>query len=375
MRGHRRPRPFGLVGLFGKRSLVFFGLGLAALASQAVPGCDRNSPTYDKSLTAASRSIGPEGGSLRLGQALIQASAGALASTTPITINRLPGDDTGPLGDLYQLSPDGLTFSAAVTLTLPSPVDEQAGIGLWVGDEWESVAGSHYGPAAGVVVGEVVHFSRYACLRLCQSSATCSSGRDCRRGVCQPPRGVQGTGGGQGTGGSGIGGATGTGGVVDAGGSGIGGSGIGGGGPQGTGGSGIGGATGTGGVVDAGGIGGVIDTGGIGGAIAGSGGDSGTGGLAGTGGTVAACADGGTPPGCNAAVGTACNTNGDCASGYCQGAVSTAGCTTDAICTCQLRPAGAACTANAQCMGGACLTASSTACTVDAACTCQAPGG
>jgi hypothetical protein len=74
------------------------------------------------------------------------------------------------------------------------------------------------------------------------------------------------------------------------------------------------------------------------------------------------------------AVGAVCNANNECTSGYCKGAAATGGCTTDAICSCQLKPNGAACATSAECMAGICLTAALAPCTVDASCTCHAGG-
>ncbi|HET6147840.1 MAG TPA: hypothetical protein VFH68_09930 [Polyangia bacterium] len=399
--------------------LALLVLGLGALVSPVVPGCGRGLRDGDGRVTATG-SVGPSGGSVRLGDASLQAPAGALASPTRITVEREAPTDNDTIGDVYQFTPDGLTFLTPVSLSLPAPSVPQTGIGVRVDDEWEAIPGSRYQPGSSTVVGEITHFSRYACVRPCTGSTEgCSPGQECRRGVCQRPRHPDGgSGGSTGVGGNGSGGAPGLGGAGSGGSTGTGGSGNGGNGGDGAGGAGIGGAPGTGGVGTGGmtGSGGVTGAGGAGGMGVcpatqppivdrtcpnppqtcdygstrcicaagrvwscgpinpGTGGVMGAGGSTGTGGSTGACPDGGT--GCKP-INTLCDAHTECASGYCLGiAANGTGCVTDVLCVCGDKKAvGASCMTNIECASGTCATAAPAPCTAGAVCTCQGGAG
>jgi len=113
-----------------------------------------------------------EGGTVATpsGDAKLEIPAGALPADTEITVKGL---DTKGLPDesdvgsaAYQFGPDGLQFTAPVTLTLKLsgdvPDETKAVLAVLDGEKWTEIAGSTV--AGGAVSGAINHFSTYVIL-------------------------------------------------------------------------------------------------------------------------------------------------------------------------------------------------------------------
>jgi hypothetical protein len=105
--------------------------------------------------------IGPDGGTVRLGQATIYVPPHALKEPARITIAILSGDPPAPYvaaSAFYRFEPAGLTFSVPATVTLPI-VLAQASAAIY----WSNLGGGYSRlpthVAGGVAVAQVTHFS------------------------------------------------------------------------------------------------------------------------------------------------------------------------------------------------------------------------
>jgi hypothetical protein len=78
-----------------RRPLVLIALGVTGLALQLAPGCGRGL-TDANGHVGASAPVSPEGGAVRLGQASVEAPAGALSTTTELTVVREQASDPPP---------------------------------------------------------------------------------------------------------------------------------------------------------------------------------------------------------------------------------------------------------------------------------------
>jgi hypothetical protein len=120
-----------------------------------------------------SAKIGSAGGEVATadGQVALSFPAGALATTTDITVEPVTGDLPGVGGWAapIELGPDGSTFGAPVTLTMSYDVDQfpeglvsdALAIARWTEDHWEFVPGSVVNTADATVSAPIEHFSTY----------------------------------------------------------------------------------------------------------------------------------------------------------------------------------------------------------------------
>lgn len=106
--------------------------------------------------------IGPSGGTVSLNGVQLTIPAGALSTTTAIRITET--DEAPPAGyrafsPVYRFEPDGTTFTAPVTVTLPYRGDVRVATLFWSrpGGGWDRLGGV---PTTTSVDGAVSHFSR-----------------------------------------------------------------------------------------------------------------------------------------------------------------------------------------------------------------------
>jgi len=136
-----------------------------------------------------SKTIGPAGGEISLGQARLVIPEGALSEDTVITMTysyNHPAHDRLISGTVIEIGPDGTQFAVAATLTLPyDEVDLPEGAfeanlkkGTVSGGKWTIIHGSSVNHNENSVSTEINHLSAYGLLHGTQSIRT----------VCYDPR-------------------------------------------------------------------------------------------------------------------------------------------------------------------------------------------
>ena len=153
--------------------------GLIALAlAFAVPACGGGDDDDDKQGTGnqeetgeASKEISAEdGGELTLGDAKLSIPGGALSEDLTVTVvSKAPSSSLPSSGSLkglvYDFGPDGTTFNAPVTLTLPAagtPGEGKEAVIAWLDEEageWQDLTTSK--GSDGALSAEITHFTRF----------------------------------------------------------------------------------------------------------------------------------------------------------------------------------------------------------------------
>ena len=123
----------------------------------------RLKPGRARPAEVANAVIGPEGGSVRLGDFEIVVPAGAVDKTTVFRI-KTPADPNGAEYSYAEFDPSG-TFLLPVTIRLPldntqpEPGDEEASVVWWTGTEWVPLPSRRTDD--GRIEAETSHFSVY----------------------------------------------------------------------------------------------------------------------------------------------------------------------------------------------------------------------
>jgi len=127
-------------------------------------GCEDESQT-----TTLTGTVGPEGGSLDMGNVTMNVPAGAVDQSHEIKVEVAENAPAGNIGQAYDIGPDGLQFSNPVTITIsysvgdiPSGVDESSLVlATTEGSQWRNIEGSTVNTTAHAVSGNVTHLSIY----------------------------------------------------------------------------------------------------------------------------------------------------------------------------------------------------------------------
>ena len=134
---------------------------------------DAGRPSADATVSAdsgASAVIGTSGGTLVSsdGRVAVSVPAGALKSAVKLTIERAANPPAGAIAPVYDLEPDGTTFSIPVTLSMtydpsllgsqPSDVD----LATWVNGTWQEQPGSIVTTSNDIVTVLTTHFSLWS---------------------------------------------------------------------------------------------------------------------------------------------------------------------------------------------------------------------
>jgi hypothetical protein len=158
----------GAMGMRIGRFLVVTSALAALLAggcssSTATPSGASGSGTSGASSTDVQKAIGPEGGTIEVGGAVVTFPKGAVAQTTMITISVQPAS-TAPAGfvslsSLFKCEPAGTTFAQPVEMRMPFTDDGKGGTLMWStgADPTFNDLGGHAEGA--IMVATVQHFS------------------------------------------------------------------------------------------------------------------------------------------------------------------------------------------------------------------------
>jgi hypothetical protein len=161
------------------------GSGGGADAGGGVSGSDSGAPGDGG--TSASTMIGAAaGGTVSAGGATLSIPAGALAADTTITVQAAPPSDGLPdkasiVGLVYDLGPNGTTFTKPALLTLPLAMTPPAGQGAvisWLDTQTKAWIDLPTTSGAGTVSGQTTHFTQFT-VRLVAGAAACAFGGGC----------------------------------------------------------------------------------------------------------------------------------------------------------------------------------------------------
>jgi hypothetical protein len=121
--------------------------------------------------TAVTKSIGAAGGSLASadGRMTLNIPAGALASTTTISVQPITNQGPGGVGAGYRLLPDGQTFATPIQISfqhtdadLEGSSSDLLGIAYQeTGGHWDQIPGGTYNAAAKTLTVSTSHFTDY----------------------------------------------------------------------------------------------------------------------------------------------------------------------------------------------------------------------
>jgi hypothetical protein len=138
--------------------------GCLILAGSIAVGCSTSksgAPDNGNGSTATS-AIGPSGGTVQAGGAMLEVPAGALATDANITITETsdaPPAGVTALSPIYRFAPDGLVFAKPVSVTISFTGGAAAPAMFWTmqgGSTFDNIGGN---AVADAVTANVTHFS------------------------------------------------------------------------------------------------------------------------------------------------------------------------------------------------------------------------
>jgi hypothetical protein len=136
-------------------------LGLLALSCDDDDGTKSN-PTSSSGSGSVTKSVGPEGGTIEVGGAVVTFPPNAL--TAPVTVTISATDEAAPKGfvalsKIFKCGPSGTSFAEPVTMNMPFTADGKPATMFWSTNdspEFKDVGGT---PNAGMMSATVRHFS------------------------------------------------------------------------------------------------------------------------------------------------------------------------------------------------------------------------
>jgi hypothetical protein len=147
--------------------------------------------------------IGPEGGTVTLGELTLVVPEGALAKEVDLVVRKVSEHPAGNVGPVFSIEPaegaagDSVTFAKEVTLTLAVPAGKLK-MGQEYGDlklahaesgAWIPLASSVADPGKEQVTGKTSHLSLWTVVVApkCDGPEDCAEGLKCEAGICVAP--------------------------------------------------------------------------------------------------------------------------------------------------------------------------------------------